>query len=228
MTGRQTSAQRVRVVILSPDRVLSDDEAAALAQAGVDCVRVVSAYEAAAELLSEPASALAADLRMIGPRHLRLLGIARRQRAEMLGVGSVPPGLTPEDLSGVRLLARRDLAAALERLAAVERPAEPPAEGRPAPPAEAASSTAEAAVAVRLVPPGPVEARPAPPPQTAEAPPTETPQPAPPDEQGEYAPAGEVAEPPPEHEAPAPQAPERSAADVLTPEELAALLRDQP
>lgn len=113
--GGETPA--LRVVVLASD-------AGALAQCPtpLQCIRVASPYEAAAEILAAPTAALVVDLRLVAGRHLRLLEIARQMEVELLAVGAVPPGLTSEDLSGVRLTARADLPAVLARLAQ-ERPA---------------------------------------------------------------------------------------------------------
>ena len=85
-------------------------------RAGVECVRISTAYEATAELLAAPAAVLVIDLRTIHRRHLRLLRIARQLNVEMLAMGTLPSGLAADDLSGVRLLARADLPAVLETL----------------------------------------------------------------------------------------------------------------
>jgi hypothetical protein len=105
-----------RVVILSPDAAGASDDSAALRAEGVEVVRVSTAYEAAAELIAAPAAALVVDLRLLGPRHLRLLTIAREGQVEILAVGGLPAGMNSEDLSGARLLSRSDLTAALKKL----------------------------------------------------------------------------------------------------------------
>jgi len=130
--GRESAA---RVVVLAaaggghdlpPAR--ATDEAAEAPK--LQCIHVVSAYEAAAEILVAPTLALVADLRLVAGRHLRLLEIARQMAVEVLAVGAVPAGLTGEDLSGVRLSSRADLAAALARLAGEY---EEPGEASPSP-----------------------------------------------------------------------------------------------
>ncbi len=83
----------------------------------VECVFVSSPYEAAAELLVAPTAALVADLRWLRGRHLRLLEIARQMGAEVMAVGTVPMSVTSEDLSGVRLIARSQLPELLVHLA---------------------------------------------------------------------------------------------------------------
>jgi hypothetical protein len=113
--ARANNAVR-RVVVLSADAPVR----AALAEAapGVRCAAVQSAYEAAAELVAGGAAALVVDLRLMSPRHLRLLQIARQRGVELLAVGGIPASLTAEDLSGVRFVARADLRATLERILA--------------------------------------------------------------------------------------------------------------
>jgi hypothetical protein len=98
----------------------------------LETVRVATAYEAAAELLAAPTAALVVDLRLVAGLHLRLLAVARQMGAEVLAVGAVPAGLTAEDLSGVRLMARSALAKTLADLRGAPagqspRPIEPPA-----------------------------------------------------------------------------------------------------
>ncbi len=105
-----------RVVVLSPDAAGASQEAADLRDEGIEVVRVTTAYEAAAELIAAPAAALVVDLRLLGPRHLRLLTIARESQVEILAVGGLPPGMNSEDLSGVRLTSRADVAATLKKL----------------------------------------------------------------------------------------------------------------
>jgi hypothetical protein len=121
MAEAQAGNPVARAVVLSPDgSTLLTAGGPALLTAGGDvaleCAFVATAYEAAAELIAAPALAIVIDLRMMGPRHLRLLRLARERRVEMLAVGSIPPGLTAEDLSGVRLLARAEVKAELQKL----------------------------------------------------------------------------------------------------------------
>ena len=114
MAEGQAGNPAPRAVVLWPDGAVRS--AVAGGGEGPECIFVASAYEAAAELIAAPALAIVIDLRLMGPRHLRLLQIARERRVEMLAVGSIPSGLTAEDLSGIRLLARADVKAALEKL----------------------------------------------------------------------------------------------------------------
>ena len=117
MADRATSGPRARVVVLSPDTATAGEDVRALRDEGIELVRAASAYEAVAEMLCEPATALVIDLRLLGARGLRALEIARQRGIEVLATGTVPRGLTSEDLSGVRLLAKRELPDALRRLA---------------------------------------------------------------------------------------------------------------
>ena len=111
MADVRTSSGGGRVVLLSSDPSLT---AAAWNDNGsVELVVARGAYEAAAEILSAPAAALVIDLRLLSPRHARLLEIARRLDLEMLAVGALPVSMSSEDLSGIRLVSRRDLPAAL-------------------------------------------------------------------------------------------------------------------
>lgn len=122
-----TSDLRVVILCTGNGSVTQDDLPAA------QCVTAASGYEAAAEVLSAPTAALVVDLRIVARGHMGLLDVARRMGTEVLAVGAVPAGLTSEDLSGVRLIARADLPAALSKLAAALGTYEPQA---PAPPAE--------------------------------------------------------------------------------------------
>ena len=115
MVDTQAGHTEQRAVVLWPQGAPRPNVAGEGAD-GLALVFVPSPYEAAAELIAEPALALVIDLRLMGRRHLRLLRIARERGAEMLAVGAVPAGLSAEDLSGIRLVARADLKAALEGL----------------------------------------------------------------------------------------------------------------
>ncbi len=116
----ESNAGKLRVVVLSGERALVTN----LRQYCSECIVVASAYEAAAEILSAPTGAMVLDLRLLPVRHLRLLETARQMGVEILAVGSVPVGLTSEDLSGVRLTARADLPNAITRLSGTPEPFE--------------------------------------------------------------------------------------------------------
>ncbi len=233
-----------RVVILC--REIAGREIGAVPD-DIACVRVHTAYEAAAELLAEPAAAVVVELGALTRRHLRLLEIARQTGTEMLGVGAVPAGLTTADLSGIRLVAPELLAESLLRQAQpAPAPAEPaeaakrPAEARPETPPEAPPAALTPAKRPLVEPPEPTpvgrwlgaemdvdefaaaatDAAPAPPPSepAPEPPAQDAPEAEPPEEAGD----GEDADAPP------PQRESGDLRDLLTPDELAALLGDRP
>ena len=139
--GESKSVCGARIVVLSQDSSLAwstdgPDDRVTFAHAS-------SGYEAAAEMLSAPARALIIDLRLLPGRHLQLLEIARDLAVEVFAVGSLPIGMTAEDLSGVRLIARKDLPAAVDALPpAPWTVGQTPLEGEPA----------EAVTPTRLVP----------------------------------------------------------------------------
>ena len=90
--------------------------------AGTEMVCVSGAYEAAAELLAARAAgaaplALVVDLGLLWPRHLGLLQVARKLRAEMLAFGTAAAGLDAEPLAGLRLVSRAALPEALAQFA---------------------------------------------------------------------------------------------------------------
>ncbi len=143
------------VVVLSRDQNLARDEFGAVAAGSFKCIRVTTAYEAAAEILAAPTSALLVDLRCLSQRHLRLLEIARDMDVEMLAVGTLPTALTAEQLNGVKLIAMKSLPAELARICsvtleagAVEMPARPPVKV----PAVVAAPTVELKPAKRPAP----------------------------------------------------------------------------
>jgi hypothetical protein len=227
-----------RVVVLSPDAAGASQEAADLRDQGVEVVRVTTAYEAAAELIAAPAAALVVDLRLLGPRHLRLLTIARESQVEILAVGGLPPGMNSEDLSGVRLTSRADLPATLKKLTggcpAIAAPAadEPAAQDDPPHALQEAAFDEEPCGDEDGQEPAPAELVPAK--VSAEEIARER--------AGDYQPAdppaepaaAEIAPPPPPSAQPAPPAPapaQAAAPDehrtLLTPEELAALLENE-
>ena len=128
--GESKSVCGARIVVLSQDSSLvwsadGPDEGVVFAHAS-------SGYEAAAEMLSAPTTALIIELRLLPGRHLQLLEIARDLEVEIFAVGSLPIGMTAEDLSGVRLIARKDLPAAVRALPPAQAEAgDPPTRGQP-------------------------------------------------------------------------------------------------
>jgi hypothetical protein len=127
-----------RVIIFTRDVRLSQSGGAGVKFAA-HYVYVESGYEAAAEILAEPALALVIDLSCLTPPHRKLLRVAREAGVEVFGVGSLPAGMSAEDLSGVRLISTGDLPDLLARTAespAARRPAQPTVRLAPAKAAE--------------------------------------------------------------------------------------------
>lgn len=113
MTRGRKSQNGRRVVVFS--RELRPAELPGLPD-GLKYVHVPSAYEAAAEVLAAPTTALIVDLDDLSPPHLMLLDISRKLGLELLGIGGIPRGMTATDLSGLRLVSMGNLCAWLERL----------------------------------------------------------------------------------------------------------------
>jgi len=88
------------------------------------CRQCTSAYEAAAELLAEPAAALVIDLRCLATGNLRLVQAARKQGVAILAFGKLSAAMSTEGLDGVQLVSQEGLAQALARLAQGARAAE--------------------------------------------------------------------------------------------------------
>jgi hypothetical protein len=198
MEGRPASSDGLRVVVLSRDPQLGLGLADHCASP-IALTRAPSGYEAAAEILALPVSALVVDFRAFGASHRRLLEIARQMDVDVLGVGALPGGMDSEDLDGVRLVSRRALAGALDRLAAAAG-ADVPPQPRPTPTAAAprAATTEE----------------------RDEQPPASRDDAEPPDQA-----EGEV-EAQPEAETQPSRA--QTPGELLTPEEISALLEDEP
>lgn len=109
------------IVILAREGELPLGEAQVFGQ-GVETIRVANGYEAGAELLAGAALALVIDLPCLTPPHRKLLHVARQAGAEILGVGNFPPGLSAEDLSGMRLISRDDLPTSLRAIVERSKP----------------------------------------------------------------------------------------------------------
>jgi len=201
MDDHQVISVRSRVVVLSRDARLVL-RLAELCGPAVEPVRAASGYEAAAEILATEVTVLVIDFRSLPSAHARLLDLAHQMDVEMLGVGSTPGTLPIERLSGVRLVSWGDLPAAVLRLVGAARERD----RAPAPGADVA------------------------PPQSAE--PAELPEPAA-VLLGDLPALEPVVEPPtPERERAEPPEPEPAQAEpqtpdqLLTPEELTALLEE--
>jgi hypothetical protein len=116
MTAGSNPHKPLRILVLSRELPFDAQALRQWGQRGAICLRASNAYEAAAELLCAPAVALVMDLQNVNGHHVRLLDFARQMGVEMLATGSPPAGMTAEDFSGVRLIARRDLPAAVQRI----------------------------------------------------------------------------------------------------------------
>jgi len=97
----------------------------------------MSPYETAAEMLSQTPLALAIDLRCLTPGDLPLVAMARQKGVEVLAVGSVPLGIATADLSGVRLSTRDHLPVLLEAIGS----STPPGDVVAAPPQPVSAAT---------------------------------------------------------------------------------------
>ena len=218
--GRTTSCWHV--VALVRDVPAFRCDASDLGAVPFRCAVFSSAYQAAAELLARPVAALVMELGLIGRRHVQLLELARGLNVPMLGVGALPTDLTAGDLAGVRLIARADLAAELGRLIQTPQPSQA-APTCPLPPTQPDQlAPDDPAYRSDRSPPLPSDqdaprpiAAPEQAPGPAEAPP---PSPAAPAPAGPYAPAA----------APAGRYEPLRPSELLTAEEIAALLENQP
>ena len=217
MDGNHNGRGTPRVVVLSRRAVPNG--------AGARTVPVASAYEAAAEILAAPAAVLVIDLGLVRPRDGRLVEIARQMAVEVLATGPLPAGLSADELSGVRLVAERDLPEAIEAVVATDAEAAP--HGMADLLADVADQPLQEAETLGEYLPvteGPViEPRPASGQAVAEPADAERVEP---ERQLEPEPRCEPAtdEPPAEPEDHAAEAP----TGLLTPEELAALLENEP
>ena len=105
----------VRIVVFSRDPSFADLTVPA-ASAGAQIALVPTALEALAEMLAEPAVALAVDLRAMEARHRRLLDVAAGCDIEILAVANTLPPLRAQDYCGARVLGRDQLSEALVEL----------------------------------------------------------------------------------------------------------------
>ncbi len=183
--------------------------------AGAQIALVPTALEALAEMLAEPAIALAVDLRAMEARHRRLLDVAAGCDIEVLAVANTLPPLRAQDYCGARVLGRDQLSEALVEL------------------------TNSAMIADRLgrapAPPDQARTRPSGIPERPTQPPGQGNGNGSP---GQYVPDVHQASPPdaPTEDAPAPPSqnnqepeapPSHSVPELLSPEELSALLEDE-
>ena len=98
-----------RVVVLSADSRLADELTRQLAGCA-ECVSITSPYEAGAEILALPADVLVVELRLMRNAHDGLLNLCRRKNTDIIAFGAISAGTSSEDLSGVLLAGRAELA----------------------------------------------------------------------------------------------------------------------
>ncbi len=99
--------------------------AGAAERLSMNLVRVGSGYEAAAELLSGPVSALLVDLGMLQAAHAGLLKLATGLNVPVVAFGAVSVALDGEDLAGVRLVGAEEVPETLREIVAGEAVDEP-------------------------------------------------------------------------------------------------------
>lgn len=129
----------------------------------VELVAVASGYEAAAQLLCQPAEALLVDLSRLPAPHVPLLELAGRLHVPVIGFGTIMTSLPRTLLAGLHMTSQDQVAAVLEEvLAGVATPEEgaiaPPTTPQTVPPvmeppAVAAPLTASPAAAPPLAVP---------------------------------------------------------------------------
>ena len=99
-----------RVVALLPASASGPD-----VHPSVDVVRVSSGYEAAAELLAAPASALVVELGCLTQPHVALLEMAQRLDLPVIAFGTISADLTDAHQRQLRLVPSQGLADAVRR-----------------------------------------------------------------------------------------------------------------
>ncbi len=123
MTGREESTGARRAVVVASRQSAGLGTIDRSATAPIDCRCVTSPYEAAAEILRDPPDLVAVEMELISQNHLPLLELARSNKAEIVGFGRLPAGLSSDELRGLRLIALEELSGELARQA--QPPAEP-------------------------------------------------------------------------------------------------------
>ncbi len=126
MAGNTGPSRRPRVIALLPG-----GSTALTAGGFFRLIRVGSGYEAAAELLGGPASALLVDLAMLTERHGSLLKLAAGLDVPVVAFGTISSAIDGTALAGVRLVGAEQAGEVLRSLAngeaVVEEPADDPA-----------------------------------------------------------------------------------------------------
>ncbi len=136
MLGTNDSSRAHRVIALLPagSTALTTGGSTALEADGpVETVHTRSGYEAAAELLSAPASALVVDLAMLTAAHAALLKLACKLKVPVVAFGAVSAALDGKALAGVRLVGPEQVARTVASLTALRQDARAkPSEYEPA------------------------------------------------------------------------------------------------
>lgn len=117
MTGREESTGARRAVVVASRQSAGLGTAQRSSSAPMDCRCVTSPYEAAAEILRDPPDLVAVEMELISQNHLPLLELARSKKAEIVGFGRLPAGLSSDELRGLRLIAFEELSGELARQA---------------------------------------------------------------------------------------------------------------
>lgn len=138
MTDADAASRARRVVALLPAGADPPE-----VHPDVEVVSVNSGYEAAAELLTGPAAALAVDLGRITASHVPLLDLADRLSVPVVGFGTISAEISSERLSRLRLTGPDRLGEVLAKVlrpappgaaaAGIDTPTPPHADGPPAP-----------------------------------------------------------------------------------------------
>ncbi len=116
----------------------------------VEVLGTTSGYEAAAELLSGPSSALLVDLGRITAPHVPLLALAGRLKVPIVAFGTVSASLPASTFAAVRLVSAERVGEALEEVLSTRAAAKP--QPRPAEPAPSEPSESPAPPPARLAP----------------------------------------------------------------------------
>ncbi|HET6428821.1 MAG TPA: hypothetical protein VFJ30_10450 [Phycisphaerae bacterium] len=138
LRAAKEEAGRVRVVALVYPSTRVEE-----VRPRAEWVRAAGAYQAAAEMLAEPAAALVVDLGRITAGHAGLLSLAGRLGVPVIAFGEVSADLGADALGSARLITREGLPEALDRILPPELPE--PAESTSPEDQAGAAARAEAA-----------------------------------------------------------------------------------
>lgn len=137
LRAAKEEAGRVRVVALVYPSTRVEE-----VRPRAEWVRAAGAYQAAAEMLAEPAAALVVDLGRITAGHAGLLSLAGRLGVPVIAFGEVSADLGADALGSARLITREGLPEALDRIL-------PPEPAQSAESAESTSPEDQAGAAAR-------------------------------------------------------------------------------